>query len=91
MGVIYYRWTATCLLEFQAAYHRPDLPRSIFTFGLGLNRHDKHTRRPRPRCIFIAASDEPDGLDLMHELLTRWQKVLSQRERKYERERERRW
>ncbi|MED6249598.1 hypothetical protein ATANTOWER_016783 [Ataeniobius toweri] len=45
MGVIYYMWTATCSLEFQAAYHSRDLPRSIFTFQLQLNRYDKHTQQ----------------------------------------------
>lgn len=45
MAVIYYRWTATCLLEFQAAYHSRDLPWSIFIFQLPLNRYDKHTQQ----------------------------------------------
>lgn len=45
MGIIYYRWTATCLLEFQAAYLSRDLQWSIFTFQLQLNRHDKHTQQ----------------------------------------------
>lgn len=48
MGIIYYRWTATCLLEFQAADRSRDLPHSIFTFQLRLNRHDKHTEQKGP-------------------------------------------
>ena len=52
MGIIYYRWTATCLLEFQAADRSRDLPRSIFTFQLQLNRHDKRTQHSRGRTSF---------------------------------------
>lgn len=71
MGIIYYRWTATCLLEFQAAYRRRDLPRSIFTFQLQLNRHDKRTSQrgqPWPRFIFMRPPRRPDGLDLMQKV-----------------------
>lgn len=43
MGIIYNKQTATCLLEFQAAYRHWDLSPSIFTFQLWLNKHDKYT------------------------------------------------
>ncbi len=43
MGIIYNKRTATCLLEFQAAYRQHDLSPSIFTFQLWLNKHDKYT------------------------------------------------
>lgn len=87
MGIIYNRWTATCLLEFQAAYRGRDLPWSIFTFQLQLNRHDKHIAKgqPRPRFIFILSPHRPDGLDLMQKFLTWWQKAPSGRERRRER------
>lgn len=52
MGIIYNKQTATCLLEFQAAYRHWDLSPSIFTFQLWLNKHDKythtHTHRSMP-------------------------------------------
>lgn len=71
MGIIYYRWTATCLLEFQAAYRRRDLLRSIFTFQLQLNRHDKRARQRAGRgrrFIFMPPPRRPDGLDLMRKV-----------------------
>lgn len=93
MGIIYYRWTATCLLEFQAADRSRDLPHSIFTFQLRLNRHDKHTEQKGPTVATLhfhtASNPRPDRPELTQKFPDMVAEGGEQREGGEERARER--
>lgn len=72
MGIIYNKQTATCLLEFQAAYRHWDLSPSIFTFQLWLNKHDKytltHTHTAAGLILIRPSLPRSDGTDFMQKL-----------------------
>lgn len=81
MGIIYNKRTATCLLEFQAAYRQHDLSPSIFTFQLWLNKHDKYTHTHTGLILILPSLSPPQMHRLYAEVIRCFEMPYGQNER----------